>query len=250
MIRIMDSPRIEILIHQMSSNLDDELPILVNVDEYSTFKTDKRRIEHRAGRIALAEALENWGLASSQLEVIRDNNRAPSLKWIQGVFKNQALPAISIGHAEGYAFIALIEPGWWVGIDGESKARGIAENAFAEFCKDDELHWLKANPSEAIRLWTSKEAVQKAMHLGMSLNPRNIIISRPKSNQDISIEGMKIQLESFQQENFQIGLAWRVAGSQLRSQEDDLLDATREAMRDEAGNLIFDISCQVKRAGG
>ena len=250
MIRIRDSPRIEILIQQMSSNLDEEMPILVNVDEYSTFKTDKRKVEHRAGRTALAEALKNWGLDSSQLEVIRDKNRAPSLKWIQGIFKNQALPAISIGHAEGYAIIALIEPGWWVGIDGESKARGIAENAFAEFCKDDELHWLKANPSEAIRLWTSKEAVQKAMHLGMSLNPRNIIISQSKSTQELSIEGMKIQLENFQQENFQIGLAWRVAGSQLRSHEDDLLDTTREAMRDEAGNLIFDVACQARRDGG
>ena len=249
MLRIRDSPRIEILIQQMSSNLDEELPILVNVDEYSTFKTDKRRVEHRAGRTALAEALENWGFDSSQLEVVRDDNRAPSLKWIQGVFKNEALPAISIGHAEGYAIIALIEFGWWVGIDGESKVRGIAENAFAEFCKGDELHWLKANPSEAIRLWTSKEAVQKAMHLGMGLNPRNITIPQSTSNQEIYIEGMKIQLENFQQENFQIGLAWRVAGSQLRSHEDDILDATREAMRDEAGNLIFDVACQARRAG-
>jgi phosphopantetheinyl transferase len=247
MIRIRDSPRIEIIIQQMNVDLDEELPSLVNVDEYSTFKTDKRKVEHRAGRTALAEALENWGFDSSQLEVIRDKNRAPSLKWIQGVFKNQALPAISIGHAEGYAIIALIESGWWVGIDGESKGRGIAENAFAEFCKGDELHWLKANPSEAIRLWTSKEAVQKAMHLGMSLNPRSISISQSKSNQELSIEGMKIQLETFQQDNFQIGLAWRVAGSQLRSQEDEILDATREAMRDEAGNLIFDVTCHARR---
>ena len=249
MIRIRDSPRIEILIQQMRTNLDEELPSLVNVDEYSTFKTNKRKVEHCAGRTALAEGLGHWGFDTSQIEVIRDKNRAPSLKWIQGVFKNQALPAISIGHAEGYAIIALIEPGWWVGIDGEPKVREIAENAFAEFCKDDELHWLKANPSEAIRLWTSKEAVQKAMHLGMNLNPRKIIIYQSKSNQEMSIEGMKIQLKNFQHENFQIGLAWRVEGLLLRSQEDDLLDATREAMRDEAGNLIFDVACQVRRDG-
>ena len=51
------------------------------------------------------------------------------LEFIHGIWRNEPLPSISIGHGNGWAYVALIEPGWTIGIDAEPSARGIADNA-------------------------------------------------------------------------------------------------------------------------
>ena len=129
--------------------------------------SEKRIIDHSSGRWLLEQALLSWGINDiSQIEVRRDDNRAPYLSWIPGCWRNEPLPNISIAHCESAALVALIESSYWVGIDAELANRGIAENAFDMMAKDEELILLRNNPHLAIDMWTSKEAIQKAHHLG------------------------------------------------------------------------------------
>jgi hypothetical protein len=193
---------------------------LASVDEVATFAIDKRRDEHLTGRWLLAQAVTQWGLEPSTLEVRRTEHRAPMLAYLPGLWLNTPLPSISIGHSEGWAY-------------AESAERGIASNAFDMMAKGVELEWLNAHPEHAIRLWTSKESVQKAMQLGMHLNPREIVIPIGESIVDISIANSKIQLQNWTYIGANISLAWRHESASIRTAEDDLLDLTREAMQEQ-----------------
>jgi len=206
---------------------------LASVDEVATFVVEKRRDEHLSGRWLLAQALDRWGIDSSQIEVRRTELRAPVLTYLSGLWVNTPLPSISIGHAGGWAYVALIEAGWSIGIDAEPADRGIASNAFDMMAKGDELLWLRKNPEHAIHVWTAKESVQKAMQMGMHLNPREIEIPIGVGVKNISIENSKIQLQNWIFMGGEIALAWRRGSVVLRTPEDDLLDATRKAMQEQ-----------------
>ncbi|HIF46725.1 MAG TPA: 4'-phosphopantetheinyl transferase superfamily protein [Candidatus Poseidoniales archaeon] len=193
--------------------------------------TQKRIRDHQSGRYLLQLCLEKWDIPLDSIEVLRTANRAPYLSWIEGLWRNDTLPGISIGHSGEWAVCALIEAGWWVGIDGEPANRGIQENAFDMMAKGEELDWLRENPNQAIKIWTAKEAVQKAEQLGMNLNPRNINLA-------------DYNVHSFHHDDLMVSVAWRKSGGKPRTSEDDLLDATRDAMKD---NPDFEIGCQATR---
>ena len=127
-------------------SLELEQVSLASVDEVSTFAVEKRLREHLAGRWLLAQALEQWGLNPNQIEVKRTELRAPVLSYLPGVWLNTPLPSMSIGHAAGWAYVALIEHQWSIGIDAEPADRGIAENAFDMMTRGKELDWLRQNP--------------------------------------------------------------------------------------------------------
>lgn len=192
--------------------------------------SEKRIIDHSSGRWLLEQGLIRWGIADiSQIEVRRDENRAPYLSWIPGCWRNEPLPSISIAHCQSAAVVALMESSYWLGIDAELVNRGIAENAFDMMAKGEELVRLRENPGLAIEMWTAKEAIQKAHHLGMNLNPRDIKIDKPE-----------LELYRFIDGDLQIALAWRKAGILPRSAEDDLLDTTRKVI--ESGQ-DFTVGC-------
>ena len=193
--------------------------------------TDKRLADHNTGRLLLEECLLEWSIPIDSIEVLRTEERAPYLSWLDGVWMNQPLPDISLGHSGEWAVCALIEPGYWVGIDGEPSDRGIQQNAFDMMAKGEELDWLKSNPEQAIRVWTAREAIQKSEKKGMHLNPRDITIEQH-------------QVESFIHDCLMISIAWRDAGAAPRSAEDDLLDATLEAMNE---NPDFSVGCKTTR---
>ena len=180
--------------------------------------SQKRIADHNSGRLLLEECLSEWGIPIDSIEVLRTDERAPYLSWLDGIWRNTPLPGISIGHSGEWAVCALIEPGFWVGIDAEPKDRGIQENAFDMMAKGEELDWLKSNPDQAIRIWTAKEAVQKAERRGMNLNPRDIVLEN-------------YQVESFIHEDQMVSVSWRNAGDDPVSAEDDLLQQTRIAMQ-------------------
>ena len=71
------------------------------------------------------------------------------------------------------------------------------------------------------------------MQLGMHLNPREIVIPIEDSVVNISIDNSKIQLQNWIFNLTNISLAWRHESVALRTAEDDLLDATREAMKEQ-----------------
>ncbi|RJU81479.1 MAG: hypothetical protein DWB99_06235 [Candidatus Poseidoniales archaeon] len=212
----------------LSRNLEEV--VLANVDEVSTFAMQKRRDEHLSGRWLLAQALDVWGINPSELEIRRNQYRAPSLAYLRGLWKNTALPSISIGHSEGWAYVALIENGWTVGIDGEPDERRIAENAFDMMASGEELQQLRSNPHMAIRTWTAKEALQKAMRLGMNLNPRKIEFPIGVKECNFSIENLNFQLVSWTHKEAHISLAWGEGDGYDSVPEDELLERTRMAM--------------------
>ena len=224
-------------------SLDDL--IFIDVDEVTSFATDKRRMEHLSGRWLLEYALTQWGLKSiDEIEVRRNEFRAPSLEFINGVWRNEPLPSISIGHGNGWAYVAVIESNWTIGIDAEPSDRGIADNALDLMASGDELLQIRENPQMAIRSWTAKESVQKAMRMGMKLNPREIKVPIDKQICNISIEKSILQLRNWIHKEVHISLSWLRGEGQIRSEEDDLLDATREAM--ESGQE-WQIGCSTTR---
>ena len=195
-------------IENCNSSLADEIPRA----------NSKRIADHNSVRLLLEECLTEWGIPVDSIEVLRTDERAPYLSWLDGIWKNTPLPGISIGHSGEWAVCAIIEPGFWIGIDAEPKDRGIQENAFDMMSKGEELDWLKSNPDQAIRIWTAKEAVQKAERRGMNLNPREIVLEN-------------YQVESFIHKDQMVSVSWRNSGDDPASAEDDLLQQTRIAMQ-------------------
>lgn len=224
------SPKLLCLRCQVQSRPISQV-VLANIDEVATFVMDKRRDEHLSGRWLLAQALEIWGVNPQEIEVRRNQYRAPSLAYLRGLWKNTPLPSISIGHSQGWAYVALVESGWTVGIDGEPGDRKIAENAFDLMASGEELQELRANPDMAIRTWTAKEALQKAMRLGMNLNPRKIKFPIGVTECNFSIENSNFQLVSWAYEEAYISLAWGKGNGYDSVPEDELLEKTRSAMK-------------------
>ena len=216
---------------------------LVSADEISTFVTQKRRNEHLSGRKLLSDVLQYLGYDVSLLEVRRNQYRAPSLAYIQGVWKREQLPAISICHSNDYAFVAVISFGQTIGIDAEPEGRTIASNVFDMMSSEDELDYLNNNPQEAIRFWTSKEAVQKSLRTGMHTNPRKIKIPIGERITNISIENSNFQLANFNFNGYNISVSFGKGIGYDRCLEDDLLDKTRQAMKSQE----WSVGCNTTR---
>lgn len=213
-----------------------DLPELASPQEVNGFATAKRIEEHLAGRFLLSQMLIEWGVEDlSSLEVVRDDKRAPSLAWIEGTFKTQPLPNISIGHSGEWAIVALVSPEWFVGVDAEPVGRIISPSAFPMMAKGDELKGLIANPASAIILWTVKEAVQKCMRMGMHLNPRDVVLDYGTPIEifeaKFSIEKSFIQLSSWVNSGQRISLAFRESTHLPKSSLDILLDQTATEMK-------------------
>lgn len=168
------------------TSLGDKIPDIsnlefVNFDEISKFKTAKRAEEHAAGRYLLHQMLLRYfpRLEVSFLEVSRDMNRAPYFKWIEGTFNSKSLPNFSISTSGDFVIVAICKSQYSVGVDIEKLNEKRSKNLF-EFLsigkEENNLRTLcKVNGnSEINRLWTAKEAILKALRLGMSISPTKI----------------------------------------------------------------------------
>ncbi len=239
-----NSPRLSCWMAPVES-LDLSRVQLANRDEVAKFLTTKRSAEHLSSRMLLDKALTNWGIDTSLLEVRRNKYRAPSIAYLPGTWVRQSLPSISIGHSNGWAFVGLIESGWTIGIDGEPLDLVISEGVFDMMAKGEELAYLLTNPDYALRLWTSKEAVQKATRLGMNLNPRRIKIPIGNNATEISIEKSNIQLKNLSFKRFNISVAISPGDGYDKIPEDELLNQTLLAMND---NPEWSIGCKITRS--
>ena len=234
----------------LATNIEDwslsEVP-LAQPAEVATFVTNKRRQEHMTGRWLLGHALREWGVNDlSVVEVVRDEHRAPSLVYIQGVWKRTALPNFSICHSEGMAFLALTHPTHAVGLDAEPLHRRLAENAFDMMAKGAELEALRSSPQHVFQAWTGKEAVQKCLGLGMHLNLREIEIPIGYENTTISIGNSKIQLVYWAEERYHLSLAWRPVEPSTSDPEERMLEETRLAMQADPN---WGVGCKTQRHG-
>jgi len=218
---------------------------LAHPAELATFATTKRRDEHLTGRWLLGQALMAQGEADlSLLEIVRTPQRAPSLAYIQGVWRRTPLPSVSIAHSEGMAFVALGPEHLRIGVDAEPLGRNLATNAFDLMAKGHELDRLLENPDLAMRLWTGKEAVQKALGLGMHLNPREIEIPIEENSCHISIGKSKIQLDYCQEIGYHVSLATTPSPASTPTAEDRLLEETKAAME---ANPDWGVGCNTQR---
>ena len=229
-LELEDGPRCLLATCPISEHSAADLQF-IDWDEISTFRTQKRSNEHLSARWLLEEALKEWGgLDCSQLTIARTDERAPYLQAIQGLWIQPQLPSISLSHSQDLATVALIEQGWTVGVDAEPFERPPVPAVYDMMARGKELEQLNDGTLDALWAWTSKEAVQKAARKGMHLNPRDIVLNFAQKGNGISIGNSIFQLENLSVEEYQITLAWGFDTNPIRSPEDDLLDATREAM--------------------
>ena len=223
----------------------DDVP-LADPNEVTTFVTPKRYREHMTGRWLLGEVLKASGVGDlSSVQVVRNEYRAPSLVFIQGVWKRTPLPNISIAHSGGHAFLAVSKTALDVGFDAEPLSRVLAENAYDMMAKSVELDELRASPEHAFQAWTGKEAVQKCLGKGMHINPREIAIPIGLEKSIISIENSKIELVYWKEKGYHLSLAVKPSTPSLNA-EDELLEKTRLAME---ANPLWGIGCKTQRNG-
>ena len=211
--------------------IDPTTLTLIDWDEIRTFRTDKRKDEHLSARWLLEQALSEWGLKDlTALMISRTEERAPYLNVIHGMWIQYSLPSISISHSDGLACVALIDEGWTVGLDAEPLNRPPKPAVFDMMAKGEELERLNAGKIDPLLAWTGKEAIQKALRMGMHFNPREIEIPIGDLESEISIGNSKIQLKNFSHPTHKITLAYGKDSAPIRSPEEALLEATRDAM--------------------
>ena len=239
-----DSPKLVCMMMPIG-HLELSEVVLANHDEVAKFVTEKRYMEHLAGRYLLQLALTNWGIDCSYIEVRRNKFRAPSIAYLPGTWKRTPLPSISIGHSSGYAFVALVESGWTVGIDAELEDLVISKGVFDMMAKGEELTYLNNNPNQAVRLWTSKESIQKSARLGMNLNPRNIRIPVGEMKSKLAIGNSIFQLENLLFNDFFISISYCLGDGYDSIPEDKLLEQTQRAMSDTDD---WSIGCKTTRS--
>ena len=211
--------------------IDPTTLTLIDWDEIRTFRTDKRKDEHLSTRWLLEQALGEWGLNDlTALMISRTEERAPYLKVIHGMWIQYSLPSISISHSDGLACVALIDEGWTVGVDAEPLNRPPKPAVFDMMAKGEELKRLNDGKIDPLLAWTGKEAIQKALRMGMHFNPREIKIPIGDLEMEISIGNSKMQLKNFSHPTHKITLAYGKDSTPIRSPEEALLEATRDAM--------------------
>ena len=225
--------------------IDPTTLTLIDWDEIRTFKTDKRKDEHFSARWLLEQALVEWGLNDiSALLISRTEERAPYLKVIHGMWIQYALPSISITHSDGLACVALIDEGWTIGLDAEPLNRPPKPAVFDMMAKGEELARLNDGILDPLLAWTGKEAIQKALRMGMHFNPREIEIPIGGLDNRITIGNSKIQLKNYSHKTHKIMLAYGEDIAPIRSPEEALLEATRKAM--ESGES-WGVGCSTTR---
>ena len=225
--------------------IDPTTLTLIDWDEIRTFRTDKRRDEHLSARWLLEQALSEWGLKDlTALMISRTEERAPYLNVIHGMWIQYSLPSISISHSDGLACVALIDEGWTVGLDAEPLNRPPKPAVFDMMAKGEELERLNEGKIDPLLAWTGKEAIQKALRMGMHFNPREIEIPIGDSESEISIGNSKIQLRNFLHPTHKITLAYGKDSAPIRSPEEALLEATRDAMDSGAS---WGVGCSTTR---
>ena len=164
---------------------------LVDPSEASTFVTQKRAVEHAAGRYTLATLLRDIGFNPLELRIIRDEYRKPNLIWREAEDRTKAdgkfsskLPEISLSHSNGVAIAAVSMDGSLIGIDAEPSDAPRPRNLLTMMASGEELEYLENHWStdervgmqESTQTWVVKEAVQKASGLGMHVSPQSFSV--------------------------------------------------------------------------
>lgn len=129
--------------------------------QYSAFKLEKRRSEWLAGRLAAKGLLAAPGSPPSSLEISSDLLGRPSC----------GPELVSISHSNGWAVAAHKAGCRFLGVDLE-KVEERHPAWYRDYFHPSELP--EPDPDEATRLWAVKEALMKALGLGLMADPADI----------------------------------------------------------------------------
>lgn len=136
---------------------------------YGAFRMEKRRKEWLAGRLAAKSLLSAAANEADQslLDISYDQLGRPAC----------AGRIVSISHSGGWAMAAIKEGTSFIGADLEK-----IEERHPAWYKDYFLPGELAtpDPGEATRLWAIKEALLKALGLGLAADPLSIRAGGPK----------------------------------------------------------------------
>lgn len=146
--------------------------------KYGALKFEKRRTDWLGGRVSakrvIMKALGLGSLKYRDIEILNDVTRKPYFKVKNKIYPN----ALSISHCSGYAVSAVAkETDMLLGIDmeiTENRSRLWMQDAFgnAELTETDD--------ETLTRLWTCKEAVLKAMGVGLASDLHELMIIENK----------------------------------------------------------------------
>lgn len=129
--------------------------------QYAVFRMEKRRREWLAGRLAAKALLAGDRGDQAAFEIGMDKFGRPSC----------GAELVSISHSGGWA-LAAVKPGSaFLGADLE-KVEPRHPAWYRDYFHPSELP--APDPSEATRLWTIKEALLKALGLGLMADPLDI----------------------------------------------------------------------------
>ena len=168
--------------------------------KFATLKTEKRRQDWLLGRQTakqlIGEVVVNQTSEKLPFDSIEVQNGAmgdpivncqlPIVngQWSTGdpqspISNLQSLISLSISHSNSHAFCAVVEnPDWPLGADIERIEGRSTEFVTDYFTKEEQA--LVNSASDDMRdvavtaVWSAKEAVLKALHLGLTVDPRSV----------------------------------------------------------------------------
>jgi 4'-phosphopantetheinyl transferase len=153
-------------------------------EKFNSLKTDKRCRDWLLGRWT-AKHLVQQVLAQKKgellpLKLIEIGNNADGVPTVNGQWSTvYCLLSLSISHSQGHAFCAVRQGGGAIGADMEQiepRMTGFAEAYFTDAEQERITHHASRFTYHALvtAVWSAKEAVLKALHLGLSVDTRAV----------------------------------------------------------------------------
>ena len=209
-------------VHKFASSQVNKLKELLSPQEllrFQTLKSEKRKRDWLAGRVAAKELLrthlaEAWptyvGVSLSQIEVYNGEAGAPSFRLRGGRFP-QTLPQvlnISIAHSHGYGLcgLARTQEDGYIGVDIET-IRPLGPAVQRRFLTEAELKQITGVESEdAVLFWALKEAAFKALRRACKFTSLQVIKKGDEKAVIVSSQG--IALSAAYERHADFFLAW------------------------------------------
>ena len=157
----------------------------------ATFKTEKRRQDWLLGRWTAKRLIQDvlWRqtgqlLALPEIEVRNGRRGDPIVSGYLSRMNGQlpvkeldSLVTLSVSHAHGHAFCALVErPSWPIGADLEwieRRSEAFVADYFTA-AEQERVSQAEGTMRDVLvtAVWSAKEAVLKALHLGLTVDTR------------------------------------------------------------------------------
>ena len=182
--------------------------------EYRRLKVPKRRDEWLAARVAIKELIrrccpEKMDAGIRQIETIKDTSGVPHVEIAGKVLEGR----LSLSHSQGRFLCAFDTDGRALGVDLEHIERRLPEFIEDYFTLHEQMKlWIAPEehaPLIATLIWSAKEAVLKALSLGLNLDTRSIEIHFNEGESLSPREWQKLEFGSAVKESSSLHLFWR-----------------------------------------